>query len=324
MKRFLFQSLRVGISLGLLYYLVSLTDYHKIITALTNVNTGPLVAAGATFLLSIVILAFRWRVLTRAYGLKSTYPELVVFYLIGLFFNNFLPTSIGGDLSRAYYLGQVSGDRAASIGTVFLERVIGLLATLSLAMLSLFWLLSNFNSNRILYFTLGVAAFLAIFVAMVMSRRLYNRLKGWISRISLYHIGERIIRVLDTLHFYRDKKTVLIQTFFLSLASQITLVMMNFILARAIGINEVPLGYFFLVVPVTFVFSLMPSINGIGVRETGYVLLLNKYAVLHHLALSLSFLVTILPLLISIVGGILFMFYRAKGLEMPDLSEERL
>ncbi|GAB4371895.1 MAG: lysylphosphatidylglycerol synthase transmembrane domain-containing protein [Calditrichia bacterium] len=322
MRKFLYYSFRIVVSVGLLAYLIHLADFNKIIAAFEHLSVFPLLLAMGAFLVTVVVLTLRWQLLTNAYGLVASYARLFVFYFIGFFFNNFLPTSIGGDLARAYYLGQTSRDKAASLGTVFLERVIGLLATLFLATISLFWLMGTFNSNRIIYFTTFLGFLIAFFLAMVMSRRLYRRFHKLISKVTFYRIGERITRVLDTLHFYRDKKVILISTFLISIGAQLVLILMNYILSTALGIEQVSLGHFFLIVPITFMFSLLPSINGIGVRDSGYILLLGKYGVDPAHAISLSFLVMALPMLVSLVGGFFFLFYRHKGIEIPSLTEE--
>ncbi len=324
MKKVILNILRVIISLGLIYYLVHIANINKIIYAFQEISAFPIILAVIAFIISMVFLAIRWLLLVQSYGIRADFISLFVYYFIGLFFNNFLPTSIGGDLSRAYYLGQHSGKKAASLGTVFLERVIGLLSTLSLAGLSLFWLVGYFNSRRIVYLTLFLGVILIVFMLFVMSRRLYRRLNKLISLITFYDIGDKISKVFDTLHYYRDKKMILISAYFFSLFAQFMLIVMNYILARGLGLDSVAFGYFFLLVPVTFLFSLFPSINGIGVRDSGYVLLLTMQGLLPAQILSLSFLVTVIPIVMSIVGGAFLLFYRHKGLKTPILTEEKI
>lgn len=322
MRKIFLNILRVVISLGLLIYLIYIADIQKIILTLQEIDFGSVVLAIGAFLVSLSFLTGRWHLLIRSYGFFTKYFHLFVFYFIGIFFNNFLPTSIGGDLSRAYYLGQHSGNNPASIGTVFLERIIGLLATLTLAGFSLIWLIRYFNTMRIIYITVALAIFVAVFLVFVMSRRLYRRFNSLISLITFYDIGDKIIRVFDTLHSYRDKKLILVSAYLVSLSSQFMLIVMNYILAQALGIQTVSFGYFFLVVPVTFIFSLLPSINGLGVRDTGYMLLLVRQGVAPAQVLSLSFMATAIPVIMSLVGGAFFLFYRHKGIKTPVLGEE--
>lgn len=324
MKKILLNILRVFFSLGLLAYLLYIADIGKILATLNKLNLGSILLAMLVFIWSVFLLALRWKLLTSSYGLRVNLSKLIIFYFIGFFFNNFLPTSIGGDLSRAYYLAQNSGDKSASIGTVFLERMIGLLSTLSLATVSLYWLTDYFHSRKIVYITISLCIMLAIFMAVVMSRRLYRRFNGLLSLITFYEIGDKISKVFDTLHSYRNKKGVLLGAYALSLLAQFSMIVMNYILVIALGLDQVSFGYLILVVPITFVIGLLPSINGLGVRDTGYVLLLVRRGLEPSQILSLSFSVTIIPIIISFIGGAFFLFYRHKGLRTPDLNEENL
>jgi len=322
LRKILLNFLRIAISLGLVIYLIYITDIPHIITILKNIDPAGIVLAIIAFSVSVILLALRWHLLTRTYGMTIKIMPLFIYYFIGLFFNNFLPTSIGGDLSRAYYLARQSGEHSASIGTVFLERLVGLLATLSFAVLSFFWLMKYFHTNRIIYVTLVVIMAISMFLATVMSRRLYRKFNGFLSLLTFYNIGDKIKKVFDTLHFYRNKKWILLGTYFYSLLAQFALIIMNYILARSLGLFEISFGYLILVVPITFVIGLLPSINGIGVRDTGYLLLLTRLGLTPAEVLSLSFTVTIIPIFLSLFGGFFFLLYRHKGIESPPLNEE--
>ncbi len=324
LKKIIINFLRIFLSFGLVAYLIYIADIPQILKLLSNIDSLGILLAALTFGISLLLLSWRWYMLTRSYGLKTNRRNLLIYYLIGLFFNNFLPTSIGGDLARAYYLARESGNRSASLGTVFLERVVGLMATLTLAFFSLFWLTKYFSTNRIIYYTMIIIVFLVLFLASVMSRRIYRRFNGIISLITFYDLGDKIVKVLDTLHYYRDKKLVLLGTYIYSLAAQFVLIIMNYILAMALGLHQVTFSYLVLVVPITFVIGLLPSINGIGVRDTGYLLLLSRQGLDPAQVLSLSFSVTILPIAISLLGGIYFLVFRHKGIKAPDLKEERI
>ena len=84
---------------------------------------------------------------------------------------------------------------------------------------------------------------------------------------------------------------------------------MTFFLAQALDI-QVSLMYLFFVVPITFLLTMLPSINGLGVREGGFVFLLGKIGVTEAAAISLSFTTILIPMVISIAGGILFMMQK--------------
>lgn len=321
MKKILLNIIRFGISIGLLIYLIYIADVPKILMTFKNIDLVAIPLAIGIFTFSVFMLSMRWHLLTTSYGIKTKFSKIYIFYLIGLFFNNFLPTTIGGDLGRAYYLAQDSANRSVSLGTVFLERVIGLLSTLSLAFVSLFWLMDYFKSHRIIYVIVFLGIIIALFLAIVMSRRLYRRFNKILSFVTFYDIGDKFIKVFDTLHYYRDKKRVLLRAYFYSVLAQVMMIFMNYILAKGLGLVEVTLGYLFLVVPITFIIGMLPSINGLGVRDTGYVVLMTRLGLETSEILSLSFSVTIIPILVSFMGGAFFAFYRNKGILAPNLKE---
>ncbi len=321
MKRIGLNVLRIVISVGLLIYLLSLVDVQAFLNTLRNADLTLVFLGLIALFTAIFFLALRWKLLLRAHEIEIRLSSLNLFYYIGFFFNNFLPTSIGGDLSRAYLLAKETDNRAVAVGTVFLERVIGLIATLSMAGFSLIWLIRYFSSLRIIYVTLSLFTAIAIFLAFVLSRRLYRGVEKILSFFTFYGIGEKINKVLDTLHFFRNKKLILLGTFFISLLAQFMLITMNFFLARSLGLNQISFGYFFLLVPVTFVLSLLPSINGLGVRDAGYVFLLTRNGLSATEALSLSILVTLLPLVVSVVGGLSLLTYRRRN-SFPIINED--
>ncbi|MEL6824271.1 MAG: lysylphosphatidylglycerol synthase transmembrane domain-containing protein [Calditrichota bacterium] len=137
MKKVAFNLLRYGVSIGLLGYLIYLADIDKILKALRQADANWLALALLVFSCSVFLIARRWHVLLGGVGIQVPYGSLLRYYLIGYFFNNFLPTTIGGDVSRAYNLAQHTDKKADSIASVLMERILGLLATLSLAAIAL-------------------------------------------------------------------------------------------------------------------------------------------------------------------------------------------
>lgn len=91
---------------------------------------------------------------------------------------------------------------------------------------------------------------------------------------------------------------------------------MTYILSLAIGL-QIPLDYLFLVVPISFLVTMLPSINGIGFREGAFVVLLGRIAISNAEAISLSFLSVLVPMIVSMSGGILFILNK----QVPKKNE---
>ncbi len=306
--------LRVGISGGLLFYLIHLANFNQIVRQLSLVNPSGFLLAVAAFFVAVLLLNLRWHILS---GPRPGYLKLLKFYFIGFFFNNFLPTTIGGDISRAYNAGRETGQKALSVGTVLLERVIGFLATLTLASISLIWVSHFFHSPKIIYITLLAFLFFLLVIASVFVPSLFRFWEKILRRLPLRSLTEKISDVLNCIHQFRNRYHVLGKAFAVSILGQVFLILMNFILARALGISNISLGYFFLVVPITFVLGLIPSVNGIGVRDSGYVFLLARIGISPAEAVSISFLNTLIPMGISLIGGVLLLFQKREGKTIP-------
>jgi len=314
--------LKAVISLGLLGYLIYLADPLKILEVLDQVwyENGIIylsVAAGL-FLLSLMVLSFRWQILVSGYGLSIPTRLLFKYYLIGLFFNNFLPTGIGGDVLRIYNLIQSSGDRTVSFASVMTERLLGISSTLILALISVLILREEFRNNLTLYIILGMIALVVLFFVIAFSEKLATPIANLTKKITFLRLGERIQKFLDAIRFYSGSKIIYLKIFVVSLFGQILIIIKAYCLGLALGI-EVNIIYMFLVVPITIILSMLPSINGIGFRDGGYVILLAKVGVSKAAALSLSFLTLFIPILISISGGILFMLQK-KALREEEVK----
>ncbi len=323
MKKWLFQIIRAGVSLGLLAYLIYIADWHNIYATVRGLQPGLFVLAIGAFLLGVVFLAIRWKVLLSIIGTRLSFLLLFRFYLIGYFFNNFLPTTIGGDVMRALLVAQLNKQRAESVGMVLMERLLGFVAILTLGAMSLFWVSDYFSTTRIIYLTV-VLIFIAIAIFYLLFHPpFFSLLTRIFAKIHWFNLGDRLTRVFGSIHRFREYKIRILQTFVLSLISQVMFIVMNYLLAKALGLHQVSFEFLLLVIPAAFMLGLFPSINGLGVRDTGYVFLLKRIGLSPAEALSLSFLNTLVPMLVSVVGGVLFLTYRNRQ-EVQKLEEATL
>ncbi|MCK5075900.1 MAG: flippase-like domain-containing protein, partial [Calditrichia bacterium] len=132
-----------------------------------------------------------------------------------------------------------------------------------------------------------------------------------ISRITLFNFGSRLLKVLDAVHMYRGEKKRLFLGYLLALIAQGLTVVLNYFIGLSLG-YEISLGYLFFAIPISFLVTLFPSINGIGVRDWSYVFLLSKVNVPKEISVSISLLVLTIQMFISIFGGIFWVFEKNK------------
>ncbi len=307
--------LKIVISLGLLGYLVYKAEPARVLAVFAKIQShhglGFLLLAFATMFAAVFFLAFRWRVLLKGYGYSLSLSKLYGFYLIGMFFNNFLPSSIGGDVMRIYKVIEATDDRTTGFASVILERLMGIAATLVLAIWALFYVSQQFHDLRLLFSAIALLLFIGLFFVALLHDRSFQLIFRLFDKFTVFKIGEKFNKLFEAVRVFKSRHSILVWAFLLSLVSQSFIVLMNYFLSLAFSI-PVSLGYLFMVVPVTFVITMLPSINGLGIRDLGFVSLLGQIGIGTAEALSLSFMNVIVPMIISIAGGILFMIQKRK------------
>ena len=123
--------LRILVSVSLFSWLAWRTDWDQIRQAGANLRIEYWLAALALYLGIQMISGFRWQLLAKPLGYERPVWQFTRFYFIGMFFNLFLPTSVGGDVVRAWYLGD--GSEASAFLSVLVDRLSGFVVLLALA-----------------------------------------------------------------------------------------------------------------------------------------------------------------------------------------------
>src|SRR5437870_4481455 len=125
--------LRVAVSVLLLGVVAWKMDFAKVADAFAHLRLTYWLLAVGVFLVAQVASSMRWRWLARPLGFQQGPAQFLGYYFVGMFFNLVLPTSVGGDVVRAWYLDGHSGRRLPAFVSVFADRVSGLLVLLVLA-----------------------------------------------------------------------------------------------------------------------------------------------------------------------------------------------
>ncbi|MBI3994919.1 MAG: flippase-like domain-containing protein [Nitrospirae bacterium] len=272
------------VSLGLLAYLYSKVDIRSVGDSLRNLHGGYFGLA----LLAFVFLQFmgilRWRLMVHVQGYAHAYGRLASYYFAGLFFNLFLPTSIGGDLSRCYYLADNRNDVLRAMTTILADRVSGMVALICIAAIAL---LGNavVIPTWMTALTLGGAVLLLI---------------GLIIPFAF----PRSFRRFEIPYRYWEHPRFMAASLAASFFIQLSVVFINMFIGRAVGV-EIPWGFYFVFTPLVTVAGMFPvSLNGLGVREGAYVYFLAQTGVGASEALAFAILWLILITATSVLGGI--------------------
>lgn len=312
--------IRICISIGLIVWLGFQLNWESLWLAIRQSNLFYIFLALLAIQITVFSSIWKWRVLLNAsFPSQSNivpFSYLGKLYYIGLFFNNFLPSSVGGDVARVFYLGKRVGVPPATASVSF-ERLTSGAALVMILLSSAFFVPSV---RPFLGAILGVAfAFLLIFFVLwafvhhsqkkedIQREKVENNtFQKWSRK------GRKLLLELGQSFGDYGKQGVKwwILIVALSFAFQLGLVWINGLLFQAFHI-EVPVVQLVVIITLISALTMLPvSINGLGVREVSYVFFFQQLGIAQEIALSVSLLFFILVSLTSIIGGFCWVLER--------------
>ncbi len=308
--------LRAAVSLGLVGLLVWIfrKDLPGIATVLKNVSPYYFLASILFNISAVVVVSERLRMILAVQKLKISLGESVYLTFIGNFFNNFLPTSIGGDLVKAYYATKKSERKLESFSAVFFDRFFGFLSIGLLAFLGLVLMNRRIKDPQILWgcliFSAVVLAAFVLFLNKSMTKAIFSRLL----HLPAFQKDSKLRKLYNALNAYKEHKSIVTKLILISLAAQVLSVVLLYCIIRGIS-QDVSFLNLLLIMPLVSVASMIPSINGLGVREGAFVIFLGEFISKENAAaVSILFLANIL--ITSFIGGVLYLF-SAKLYKVP-------
>ncbi|MGB9932498.1 lysylphosphatidylglycerol synthase transmembrane domain-containing protein [Haloarcula amylolytica] len=307
-------SLRVSISVILLWYVISRVGFDTLIKHLQTLEPVTLVIAVGLSVLGVGLSAWKWRVLLAVKGITLTLRTAWIYYYIGQFFNAFLPSIIGGDTARMYYLYADTNDGSASVSSVVIERIAGLYSILCIVLVAVafgYELVPVRVANLAL---IGCAVGIVTTPVLLFTDLLRPILETTVFELQAFDIGNRAERLYTAVYEYRQAKRAVVIALLLSVVFRVLLIASNYVVALGLGI-EIPLVYFFVFIPLVELFLFLPiSIQGFGVRESAYLYLFTSVGVGDGVALTFGVVMQlILRVINNIIGGVVYAVHTLRS-----------
>ncbi len=310
-KRFLF-FLKFACSAGLIWLIAHNIDFDDAIDRFASLTVSAIAAFLALTFLLVVNNTLRWRVVLSAIGVHLPFGKAFNFILIGLFFNQTLPSSVGGDAVRIY-LAYKHGLRAGSaINSVLLERITTISGLILLVLATQPFLLARIGDNHLglIFPALAVAAVAGVIVLMCFDK-LPNRVRHWRVAAGMSKLAEDTRKLFSTPR-HSVPAIILGATGFTIIS------LMIFVIAESLDIAVTVLDCLVLFPPVMLITMIPISIAGWGVREGAMVVVFGFIGVPQADALVLSVLIGLLFILISLPGGLIWL---VGGHRRKELTE---
>jgi len=255
--------------------IVILLTYKTSITETLNILKGAdpfwLLTSFLLHALGLFISAFRWQILIKAQGDQARLSFLAKSYLVGAFFNNFLPSRIGGDVSRIHDGSRYSQTLLKSSAIILVERLSGIIVLLVFASVASFFRISIAREIPIVWISLllGLLGLLLIFIFFTpFADRLIKKIPD---KKLLTKIKSKIFDFKNIILQYKDKKIALAKTLFWAFLLQINVILHFFLIGKALHL-QIQFFDYFIFIPIVLLIQLIPvTINGLGLREGSYI-----------------------------------------------------
>ena len=294
-------------SFGLFAFLFTRMPLDHVVANLKAADPLLLAAAGGMLFVSNVLGAWQWGHLLEAVGIRIPFRKVLGYYHVGLFFNNFLPANIGGDIARVVHASRHGETRAAAVSTVVLDRLIGTVALAGLAVVTTLPAINQFHLG-VMY--LSLVGFLCLSVIMlwgVLHPKVLPAIERVMSRVGLEFLEPHLEDLARRFAAYRSRGRLFAGLLSLATVIQVLRVGVHVLVARALGVT-LPITYFLLFVPLLAVIVSLPiSLNGIGVREGAGMVLFGLVGVEHSRAFSLQFTTYLVAVAVSLLGAVVLL-----------------
>lgn len=263
------------VALGALTFLIFRTPRKDFQQAISGIEWSWAVIACLTYMLSQALLALRWIPLLKVQGVHISLWQAVRLTFLGLFYNNFMPGAVGGDLLKGWYITH-HGEKHQRVGaavTVFVDRLVGLIGIILVAGVA-----SLFAGSEIAYNDIQIRWLIwAIMGMMIVSGSVF--LSHKIRRALLIgHLLEKLpfhkflVKIDQAIQIYRHQIRVIMLSLLLTALIQGIAIFAVWMLTRALKLDDVTFFDCLIIMPIIWVISAaIPVPGGIGIIENGFI-----------------------------------------------------
>jgi len=311
-KPLLILLLKIFVSVGLLVFFFTRIHIEHFLNTFAAAEFRYIALALVVYFISQFVSALRWQILAQPLGFTSAFKTFLNFYLIGMFFNLFAPGTVGGDVSRIYYLareGEMTrqknwgGATLNSTVVVFIDRVIGMMVLVWLGALGLL-LFPGYavpSTIRLVTFALALGFIIGGLLLPVLRRILPEN-------------GHAIVvKLRVALRSYRLHWQAIPQSIAVSFVIHLIQAWIHLMLGLALHL-DIPFSYCIILYPLVGTFAAIPiTLNGLGLREGGYLFLLAVIGISSEKAIAFGVLLFLIIAADSLIGGVLFLLKKSPS-----------
>jgi uncharacterized protein (TIRG00374 family) len=275
--------------------------------AAARARAGPIVVAVLLVLVDRSLMAYRWLVLLRPVppDRRPSFAAIMQVFFVSTFVGTFLPASVGGDAVRAYALAKRDVPGALSLASVLMDRMLGVLSVLIMALVGLFLASDLITDTAVATGLVFTAALCAITAAAIFGSGGIVR-RAW-AAMPVGRLREPVARVLEAIQSYASWHGAMANVLAGSIGVQVLRIVQAYYLGLALGISA-PLSAYFAFIPLILLVMLLPvTINGLGTSQVAFLWTFSRIGVPAAQSFALSVLFVALGVVGNLPGGVLYL-----------------
>jgi hypothetical protein len=307
-KKLLGIILRVGISIALLVFLFGQVDGKALFRIIRGADIWLLLLAFLIFTLVYAVCLFRWEMLLKAVRVYLPVKRIIVSFSGGMFFNVFMPSTIGGDLVRSFDLAAHTKKGKEVVATVLLDRLSGYAGMVLVAVVAIIFGYRLVQDRAVVLIVLAIVALLALILLLLFNNFFFSKINRFFHAPNGSRLMTAIKNTHQELYYFRQRKRILFLNLAYSIFIQVVAPVSYYLIAVALGIKT-DIIYFFIFFPLIGAITLLPiSIGGLGLRDATTIYFFAKAGMAKDAAFAISIMVFFYTLLLGALGGIIYVF----------------
>lgn len=319
MRRFLLSTIKILVSAALLYFALRKANFSDLASRINIASLGWIALAIAVTFFQIFIGVLRWREVSAECGAPLATMQAMRYNVIGAFFNQTLPSSIGGDAVRLWLVARGGAGWRSATYSIFVDRAIGLIALAIIIVASLPWSYNLIGDphGRSALLLVDFAALAGGMGFLVLGRLPWPWLRRWWGTHHLHACSVIANRVIFS-RLHGPKIAVL------SVLVHVLAVVIAWCVVQSIA-APVMFGQVFQLIPPVMLITMLPiSIAGWGVREATMGLAFGYAGLVTNEGINISLLFGAVSFIVGAVGGLVWIFSAEKAaqgsapIEVPE------
>jgi len=309
-RRYVLMAMKLTVSVVLLVILFSRLDVADLWGKAKSASVPWLMVALALYAVNVLASTWRWHVLLEAQNVEVPRRSLFASFLVANFFNNFLPSNIGGDVIRISDTARKARSKTLATTIVLVDRALGLIGLVFVAAIGA-TMAAGGRAQEVSpiwpsWLWVGFLASAAVAAPAVLAPAGVGRLLQPLSAVHPEWVGTRIETLTSALSRFRERPSVLARCFTGAVFVQAMMVAYYLAVVYALRI-PITAWNLAVIVPLSFIVQMLPvSVNGFGVREATFSIYFTRVGLPIQSAVLMSLVATVLTMLFSLSGAAVY------------------